>query len=201
MEADIFIRGTACGDPIDGAFKVCPVPCAILQGVVRDLNHASPLVQQSYSASISSARVPQTDQHLARSFRTKLQAENVQVGPHKEEYLHTLIGGSDEKTPVVIMPGYGAGSGFWFRWALLSPQGAYSWERQMLLPGAWQKAGVKQAHEVQSKALTLLQQHAASDLCVPVVHKLNTPSSSQAAPVLEPPQSIQHGCNRTCRSP
>jgi hypothetical protein len=39
------------------------------------------------------------------------------VGPHKHEYLHTLVGGSNANVPIVMMPGYGAGSGFWFRWA------------------------------------------------------------------------------------
>lgn len=92
----------------------CHVPC--YRELCVTCTMPQPLRSNHVHLCISFARCAiQSDQHLVRSCRTKLQAEDVQVGPHKEEYLHTLIGGSDDKVPVVIMPGYGAGSGFWFR--------------------------------------------------------------------------------------
>ncbi len=50
-------------------------------------------------------------------------ASDVPVGPGKEAYLHTLTGGPQDATPpVVMMPGYGAGVGFYYRCAWLSSQ-------------------------------------------------------------------------------
>ncbi|KXZ42499.1 hypothetical protein GPECTOR_141g697 [Gonium pectorale] len=45
-----------------------------------------------------------------------MQARDVRVGPGKEDYLHTLSGGpGNVDPPVVMMPGYGAGVGFYYR--------------------------------------------------------------------------------------
>ncbi|GFR44731.1 hypothetical protein Agub_g6057, partial [Astrephomene gubernaculifera] len=45
-----------------------------------------------------------------------LTARDVRIGPGKEDYLHTLQGGPDSvDPPVVLMPGYGAGVGFYYR--------------------------------------------------------------------------------------
>lgn len=58
-------------------------------------------------------------------------ASEVPVGPGKESYLHTLTGGPQDATPpVVMMPGYGAGVGFYYRCAWLSSQhtpGSRAW--------------------------------------------------------------------------
>jgi hypothetical protein len=53
--------------------------------------------------------------------RSKWQVEDVPVGPSPEQYMHTLTNSSSSgnelvKGPaMVLMPGYGAGSGFYFR--------------------------------------------------------------------------------------
>ncbi|GLC56231.1 hypothetical protein PLESTB_001082300 [Pleodorina starrii] len=45
-----------------------------------------------------------------------MQSSDVRVGPGKEAYLHTLSGGPPSvDPPVVMMPGYGAGVGFYYR--------------------------------------------------------------------------------------
>ncbi|GIL68065.1 hypothetical protein Vafri_21379 [Volvox africanus] len=45
-----------------------------------------------------------------------MQASDVKVGPGREAYLHTLSGGpAGMDPPVVLMPGYGAGVGFYYR--------------------------------------------------------------------------------------
>lgn len=45
-----------------------------------------------------------------------LQASDVPVGPGREDFLHTLSGGQQGvDPPVVMMPGYGAGVGFYYR--------------------------------------------------------------------------------------
>lgn len=47
---------------------------------------------------------------------TSVEAQDVQIGPGKQDFLHTLVGGrADTQPPVVLMPGYGAGVGFYFR--------------------------------------------------------------------------------------
>jgi hypothetical protein len=53
--------------------------------------------------------------------RSKWQVEDVPVGPGPEQYMHTLTNSSSSGSePVqgpamVLMPGYGAGTGFFFR--------------------------------------------------------------------------------------
>jgi hypothetical protein len=37
------------------------------------------------------------------------------VGPQPEQYLHTTSGGVQDGPPLVVCPGYGAGTGFFFR--------------------------------------------------------------------------------------
>ncbi|GIL81378.1 hypothetical protein Vretifemale_10367 [Volvox reticuliferus] len=45
-----------------------------------------------------------------------MQASDVKVGPGREAYLHTVSGGpANVDPPVVMMPGYGAGVGFYYR--------------------------------------------------------------------------------------
>lgn len=43
--------------------------------------------------------------------------EDVAVGPGAEQFMHTTSGGVESPTtpPLVLMPGYGAGTGFFFR--------------------------------------------------------------------------------------
>lgn len=43
--------------------------------------------------------------------------EDVSVGPQPEQYLHTTSGGVQDGPPLVLCPGYGAGTGFFFRCA------------------------------------------------------------------------------------
>lgn len=53
--------------------------------------------------------------------RSKWTVEDVQVAPKKDHYLHTLSnttsaeGGEQQGPALVLMPGYGAGTGFFFR--------------------------------------------------------------------------------------
>lgn len=37
------------------------------------------------------------------------------VGPQPEQYMHTTVGGQPDAPPLVLCPGYGAGTGFFFR--------------------------------------------------------------------------------------
>lgn len=54
-----------------------------------------------------------------RSKDVKLEVEDCSIGPGKEQYLHTLTCGPEEVQPtVVMMPGYGAGVGFYYRCAM-----------------------------------------------------------------------------------
>ena len=41
--------------------------------------------------------------------------EDVPVGPQPEQYMHTTSGGVPDGPPLVLGPGYGAGTGFFFR--------------------------------------------------------------------------------------
>lgn len=38
------------------------------------------------------------------------------VGPQPEQYMHTTVGGQPDAPPLVLCPGYGAGTGFFFRY-------------------------------------------------------------------------------------
>lgn len=40
---------------------------------------------------------------------------DVSVGEGKENSMHTVVGGPVDGVPLVCLPGYGAGSGFYFR--------------------------------------------------------------------------------------
>lgn len=52
---------------------------------------------------------------LSRLVRSKWQVEDVPVGPQPEQYMHTTLGGQPDAPPLVLCPGYGAGTGFFFR--------------------------------------------------------------------------------------
>lgn len=47
----------------------------------------------------------------------QLEVQNVPIGPGKEQFLHTVVGGPKSSTPPVVwMPGYAAGVGFFYRY-------------------------------------------------------------------------------------
>lgn len=47
--------------------------------------------------------------------RTQLDVQNTAIGPGKQEYMHSIVGGPLNAPPLVCMPGYGAGAAFYFR--------------------------------------------------------------------------------------
>jgi hypothetical protein len=55
------------------------------------------------------------DPTTADACRSKWKVEDVPVGPQPEQYLHTTSGGVQDGPPLVLCPGYGAGTGFYFR--------------------------------------------------------------------------------------
>lgn len=56
-----------------------------------------------------------SERKLLTLARCNMEPDNVQLSSAKEQFLHTLKGGSEGKPPLVCMPGYGAGTGFFFR--------------------------------------------------------------------------------------
>lgn len=55
--------------------------------------------------------------HWLNPHRGKWVVEDVSLGPQPEQYLHTTSGGVQDGPPLVLCPGYGAGTGFFFRCA------------------------------------------------------------------------------------
>jgi len=57
---------------------------------------------------------------LSRLFpcRSQWTVSDVPVGPDAEQYIHTTSGGAPDAPPLVLCPGYGAGTGFFFRSAV-----------------------------------------------------------------------------------
>ena len=49
------------------------------------------------------------------AYRTQLSIENTQIGQGKQQYMHSIQGGSANAPPLVCLPGYGAGAAFYFR--------------------------------------------------------------------------------------
>lgn len=49
------------------------------------------------------------------AFRVPLEITNVKVGSSRQEYMHTISAGDPGSPPLVLLPGYGAGAGFYFR--------------------------------------------------------------------------------------
>ena len=47
--------------------------------------------------------------------RTEVEVQNTVIGPGKQQYMHSIIGGPASAPPMVCMPGYGAGAAFFFR--------------------------------------------------------------------------------------
>lgn len=47
--------------------------------------------------------------------RTPLDVQDVSVGQHRQQFMHTVSAGDAASPPMVVLPGYGAGSGFYFR--------------------------------------------------------------------------------------
>jgi hypothetical protein len=46
--------------------------------------------------------------------------KDVPVGPGRQQYMHTITAGDASNPPMVLLPGYGAGAGFYFRCACAS---------------------------------------------------------------------------------
>lgn len=63
----------------------------------------------------SRAEASDAEQALITLSRTNLSVTDVRVGPGPHDYMHTITGGSPDATPLVYIPGYGAGAGFLFR--------------------------------------------------------------------------------------
>lgn len=47
--------------------------------------------------------------------RTPLDVRDVSVGQDQQQFMHTISAGDQASPPLVMLPGYGAGSGFYFR--------------------------------------------------------------------------------------
>lgn len=47
--------------------------------------------------------------------RQPLERVDVPVGPGKQDFIHTVLGGDLSKPPLVMAPGYAAGLGFYWR--------------------------------------------------------------------------------------
>ena len=46
---------------------------------------------------------------------TPLDVRDVSVGQDQQQFMHTISAGDQASPPMVMLPGYGAGSGFYFR--------------------------------------------------------------------------------------
>lgn len=44
-----------------------------------------------------------------------MEVRDTPVGDSKDHTQHSIVGGAPDATPLVCLPGYGAGSGFYFR--------------------------------------------------------------------------------------
>lgn len=44
-----------------------------------------------------------------------MEVQDTPVGDSKDHTQHSIVGGAPDATPLVCLPGYGAGSGFYFR--------------------------------------------------------------------------------------
>jgi pimeloyl-ACP methyl ester carboxylesterase len=47
--------------------------------------------------------------------RSHLEIADVTVGAGRQDYMHTISAGDAAAPPMVLLPGYGAGAGFYFR--------------------------------------------------------------------------------------
>ena len=47
--------------------------------------------------------------------RSALDIKDVPVGAGRQQYMHTITAGNASNPPMVLLPGYGAGAGFYFR--------------------------------------------------------------------------------------
>ena len=53
--------------------------------------------------------------YACSSCRSSLDIQDVSVGEDKQQFMHTISAGDQASPPMVVLPGYGAGSGFYFR--------------------------------------------------------------------------------------
>ncbi|CAG9464433.1 unnamed protein product [Pedinophyceae sp. YPF-701] len=58
-------------------------------------------------------RAAETD--LLAATGVPLTIKDVKVGPGKEDYMHTIVGGDSAAPPAVVVHGYAAGAGFYFK--------------------------------------------------------------------------------------
>jgi hypothetical protein len=56
-----------------------------------------------------------TSDCLGSACRVELKVQDVRVGLHKKEFMHTVLGGPADGLPLLLLHGYLSGSGFWFR--------------------------------------------------------------------------------------
>ncbi|KAK9821605.1 hypothetical protein WJX81_005670 [Elliptochloris bilobata] len=63
----------------------------------------------------SRAEAVAAEQKLLALCRTPLEVRDVTVGTGPQEFMHTITGGQLASQPMVLVPGYGAGAGFYFR--------------------------------------------------------------------------------------
>jgi len=55
------------------------------------------------------------EQKLLALCRARLEVRDVPVGAGPQDFMHTISGGAPGSPPLVLVPGYGAGAGFFFR--------------------------------------------------------------------------------------
>ncbi len=48
-------------------------------------------------------------------FSSVTEIQDVSIGEGKHQFMHTIIAGDASNPPLVCLPGYGAGAGFYFR--------------------------------------------------------------------------------------
>lgn len=63
----------------------------------------------------STAERERAERNLLAVTQTNLHVQNTSIGPGKQQYMHSIQGGPADGTPLVCVPGYGAGAAFYFR--------------------------------------------------------------------------------------
>jgi abhydrolase domain-containing protein 5 len=88
----------------------------------RTLTPESPVSKSWWSRmrwrQTSKAEAAEAERALLSLSPARLEATNIPIGTHKEQYLHCIKGGHDDNAAsphLVAVPGYGAGSGFMWR--------------------------------------------------------------------------------------
>ena len=61
------------------------------------------------------AIIPCTLKEGSGACSTPLDVRDVSVGQDQQQFMHTISAGDQASPPMVMLPGYGAGSGFYFR--------------------------------------------------------------------------------------